>query len=50
VKPPERRGFGTLVIERNLARSLDADIKLEFPPEGARCAMMIPAKNLAAGR
>jgi PAS domain S-box-containing protein len=50
VTPPERRGFGTLVIERNLARSLDADIKLEFPPEGARCRIVIPATNLAAGR
>ena len=47
--PPERRGFGSLVIERNLARSLDAEIKLEFPPDGARCRMLIPAANLAAG-
>jgi PAS domain S-box-containing protein len=47
--PPERRGFGSLVIERNLARSLDADIKLEFPPDGARCRMLIPAANLATG-
>jgi hypothetical protein len=38
------------VIERNLARSLNAEIKLEFPPEGARCRMLIPAANLAAGR
>jgi len=50
VAPPERRGFGSLVIERNLARSLNAEIKLEFPPEGARCRMLIPAANLAAGR
>jgi PAS domain S-box-containing protein len=49
VKRPGRRGFGSLVIERNLARSLEADIKLEFLPDGARCRMVIPAANLAAG-
>jgi two-component sensor histidine kinase len=50
VKRPGPRGFGSLVIERNLARSLEADIKLEFLPDGARCRMVIPAANLAAGR
>ncbi len=50
VAVPQRRGFGSLVIERNLARSLEADIKLEYPPEGARCRMLIPAANLASGR
>ena len=50
VAPPTRRGFGSLVIERNLARSLDAEVKLEFPPDGARCRMLIPPTNLAAGR
>ena len=47
VAQPAKRGFGTLVIERNLARALEADIKLEFPPDGARCSMRIPAANLA---
>ena len=44
----DRRGFGSLVIERNLARSLDAEVELAFRP---RCAlpMLIPATNLAAG-
>ena len=50
VGKPQRRGFGSLVIERNLARSLEADIQLEFPPEGARCRMVIPATYLAVGR
>jgi PAS domain S-box-containing protein len=50
VPAPERRGFGSLVIERNLARSLEAEIKLEFPPDGARCRMLIPTTNLAVGR
>jgi two-component sensor histidine kinase len=50
VQEPERRGFGTLVIERNLARSLEAEVKLEFPAGGARCRMHIPAANFAAAR
>ena len=50
VTAPERRGFGSLVIERNLVRSLEAEIDLEFPPEGVRCRMLIPATNVATGR
>jgi len=48
VKSPQRRGFGSLVIERNLARSLDASVDLTFAPEGVRCRMLIPPDNLAS--
>src|SRR5262249_13381544 len=41
-----RRGFGTLVVEHNLARALDADVDLEFAPGGVRCRIMIPAVHL----
>ena len=47
VKQPQQRGFGSLVIERNLARSLDAEIDVTFAAEGLRCRMLIPAANLA---
>ena len=50
VKEPKWRGFGSHLIEQNLARSLDADISLAFAPEGVRCRMAIPASNLAPGR
>ena len=50
VDAPGRRGFGTLVIERNLSRSLEADVDLSFPPEGVLCRMVIPVANLASGR
>jgi PAS domain S-box-containing protein len=50
VVAPERRGFGSLVIERNLARTLEAEIDLAFRPEGLRCRIVIPAIHLAAGR
>ena len=50
VRAPERRGFGTLVIERNLARSLDAEVELSFPPEGVRCRVVIPVTQLSVSR
>jgi two-component sensor histidine kinase len=50
VRKPERQGFGSLVIERNLARSLDADVDLAFPPEGVRCRIVIPLTQFALSR
>jgi two-component sensor histidine kinase len=50
VRQPERRGFGSLVIERNLARALDAEVALAFVLEGVRCRIKIPAASVAAGR
>jgi PAS domain S-box-containing protein len=47
---PDRRGFGTLMIERNLVRSLDAQVELTFEPDGLRCRIVIPASHLSAGR
>ncbi len=50
VKPRRKRGFGSLVIERNLARSLDAEVNLEFKPDGVRCRIVIPASQVLAAR
>ncbi len=47
VGPPARRGFGTLVIEGNLPRSLDARVDLAFAAQGVRCKIMIPASRLS---
>src|SRR5207248_4756964 len=47
VGPPARRGFGTLVIEGNLPRSLDAEVDLAFDAQGVRCRILIPASRLA---
>jgi PAS domain S-box-containing protein len=44
---PDRHGFGSLMIERNLVRSLDARVDLSFPPEGIRCRIFIPAAHLS---
>jgi PAS domain S-box-containing protein len=50
VKARRKRGFGSLVIERNLARSLDAEVNLEFEPDGVRCRIVIPANQVLAAR
>jgi two-component sensor histidine kinase len=39
VKMPERRGFGSRLIERGLAQDLDGDIRLEFDPAGVICTI-----------
>ena len=45
-----KAGFGSMVVERNLARALDAEVKLEFDPDGVRCRVTIPASQILAAR
>jgi PAS domain S-box-containing protein len=46
VGAPQKHGFGSLVIERNLPRSLESEVDLQFLTEGARCRIKIPGKYL----
>jgi PAS domain S-box-containing protein len=46
VMAPVQRGFGSLVVERNLARALDAAVELGFDPAGVRCCITIPVAQL----
>ena len=50
VSTPDRRGFGSLVIERHLARSLDTEVDLVFAPGGVRCRIIIPVTQFVAVR
>jgi two-component sensor histidine kinase len=50
VKIRRRKGFGSMVIERNLARALDAEVNLDFDPSGLRCHIVIPASQILAPR
>jgi two-component sensor histidine kinase len=43
VTPPSHRGFGSSVIERDLAHELQGIAHLECRPDGLVCAMNIPA-------
>lgn len=50
VVEPKARGFGSLVIERNLARALDGKVDVDFAPSGLRCFVSVPEQHLIAGR
>lgn len=50
VEPPEKKGFGSMVIERNLARSLDAEVVMNFDDDGLRCHVVIPASQIHIAR
>lgn len=42
VTPPRTRGFGSLMIERALARDLQGEASLSFEPEGLVCTIAAP--------
>ncbi|MPT22484.1 MAG: PAS domain S-box protein [Starkeya sp.] len=50
VSKPEGRGFGSLVIERNLARALDGKVELDFAPSGLICTVSVPENHLTPER
>jgi two-component sensor histidine kinase/integral membrane sensor domain MASE1 len=39
VTPPQRRGFGSRLIEKGLARELNGEVELRFEPQGVRCEL-----------
>ncbi len=50
VSEPTRRGFGSMVIEHNLTRALEADVSLSFKPEGLECRIVLPGAHILADR
>jgi two-component sensor histidine kinase len=42
VQKPDRRGFGTRLIERSLTHDLDADVRIEFASTGVVCSVDAP--------
>ena len=42
VAPPGRKGFGSRLIERDLARELDGEVHLEYAPAGLVCQIVMP--------
>ena len=49
VYPPERRGFGSTLIERGVEQDLRGSVKLDFAPGGVVCVLEFPlAPSLAA--
>jgi PAS domain S-box-containing protein len=48
VTPPERKGFGHVVIGEMVERSLGAKVAMEFAGEGLKWSVSIPATNLVS--
>ena len=42
VEPPQRRGFGTRLIERSLAQDLSGTVEIRFAPAGVVCTVDAP--------
>jgi two-component system CheB/CheR fusion protein len=42
VSEPERRGFGTTLIERALSYEFDATVERTFDPGGLKCVFELP--------
>jgi PAS domain S-box len=49
VRPPARRGFGSVLIERGLAREMGGTVTMEYLPTGLVCTVEAP-ENLYAER
>ena len=46
VPAPERRGFGTMVMEAMTARSIGGDVHLDFAPSGVKWRLTCPMANV----
>jgi two-component sensor histidine kinase len=42
VTPPQRRGFGTRLIERSLAQDLNGEVRIQFTEAGVVCTVDAP--------
>ncbi|MBZ9775512.1 sensor histidine kinase [Mesorhizobium sp. CO1-1-8] len=45
VHPPQRSGFGTTLLEKVVAVQCDANVKLQYHPEGLQFAMDLPLRE-----
>lgn len=50
VKPPNRQGFGTNLIEQVVARALKAEVTIEYRLEGIICRMTLPRATVEVDR
>ncbi len=47
VQPPERKGFGTRLIDANIVRELGGSIERRYPEDGVDIDIFIPLKTLS---
>ncbi len=46
VSPPQRRGFGTVVMKEMVERSVDGKVELDYAPSGATWSLTCPAAKV----
>jgi len=46
VRSPQRRGFGSLLIEHVLADDFQGKVDIDYRPEGFRCELVTRLSNL----
>lgn len=46
VKPPERQGFGSRLIDRSVRHGLGGELDLQYRPEGMECRIAFPQSAL----
>jgi two-component sensor histidine kinase len=46
VSPPQRRGFGTVVMKEMAERSVDGKVELDYAPSGVTWSLTCPAVNV----
>lgn len=44
VRPPERFGFGSRLIERSVSHGLGGKARIEYLPRGARARLSLPLR------
>jgi len=47
VAPPQRKGFGSRMIERALAAELDGTAEIDYRPRGLVCTVEAPLPDMA---
>jgi two-component sensor histidine kinase len=47
VEPPERHGFGSILIRRSLAKVISSEVTHEFRPEGVFAEISMPLEDLS---
>jgi two-component sensor histidine kinase len=50
VKLRRKKGFGSMVIERNLSLAVGAKVDMNFEPQGLHCHIVIPPNHIVALR
>jgi len=45
LRPPERKGFGSRLLERGLAAELHGEVTLDYQPEGLVCTIRVQASD-----